>query len=938
VNGSFSSSREDGSEDEFLQAFEEYRAAYLAGSPPDRAAFLKRYPRIADELADAIDALYRLHPSPSIGSQADRNDPQFLRRDYSRERLGQYLLIQQIGRGAMGTVYEAEDVLINRRVALKLTHDALLSEADRKRFRREASIAASLHHTHIVPILHVGEDHGQFFYAMQLIVGGSLDQWLHGVSGRAVPFLSSLAAPLGSADAIDEEPPEVTGKPIASVTDAPDRESTATQSLRSDRPEEFARTVARTGIAIAEALEYAHQQGIKHYDVKPGNVLIDHRGHVWLTDFGLAQFQSRESGSNRFVGTVGYISPEMAGVLPGVVDHRSDIYSLGCLLYALATGQPPYVGSMQGYKLWLSVQEPISPRHRNPRFPTELNTIIMKAMARSVGDRYQTAEEVAADLRRFLEDRPIRALPPSLWTHIRKAVWRNRRLVTGMIATLIVCLTIFSATTYRLYRQSRVSEQKSQANERRYSDLVGKLFQNLNDQGWITDSTDPRAQYDRFRMITETLDDRIASGTATLKERYQAAQMHYYAAVQLSQLHEKPAEAKERLKRSAELFRAYSVETKDPLYRLDIIRSYNYLAAVLLGEGNPDGALAEQIKVNQEAEQLTREYPDDLRFADARVAYLISLAHANALAGHTDQARTEFLIARDLALQIPYNDPSKTHRNPWYFYAFNASNSEIYLAEMEAKLGHSAVARDLLSSAARRLDQIVLAAKDAGQDTLGYECVYPRMDLLNQLMLIDLGLDQEALAESERVTARAHEFERNHPGNTDLAKWTQDLQLSVARLRLQRGERDQALQSLKEANHWADQLPLAQAKLWVEAALEDFQDAPCALNLLEQQLLPDSPGDFARQQLYVCALVREKRYADALNYLKENPGPSAKNQYYALCYSKIQLCRILALVGTNELSQAQSAWAKLEPEVAKLRRSDRLELNELVEQVQKIMK
>ena len=933
-----SSSQEDDSEDEFLQVFEEYRAAYLAGSPPDRAAFLKRYPRIADELADAIDALYRLHPSPSIGSQADRNDLQFLRKDHSRERLGQYLLIRQIGRGAMGTVYEAEDVLINRRVAIKLTHDALLSEADRKRFRREASIAASLHHTHIVPILHVGEDHGQFFYAMQLIVGGSLDQWLHGVSRRAVPFLSSLAAPLGTTNTIGQDTHEGTDKQIDPVADAPERESTATHSLRSGRPDEFARTVARTGIAIAEALEFAHKQGIKHYDVKPGNVLIDHRGHVWLTDFGLAQFQSRESGFNRLVGTVGYISPEMAGVLPGRVDHRSDIYSLGCLLYALAVGQPPYVGSVQGYNRWLRDQEPISLRDRNLRYPRELDTVIMKAMARSVGDRYQSAEEVAADLRLFLEDRPIRALPPSLWTRVRKALRRNRRLVTGIVSTLIVCLTLFSITTYRLYRQSQASEQKSQANERRYSALVGKLFENLNEQGWINDNTDPRAQYERFRMITDTLDDRIASGTATLKERYQAAQMHFYAAVQISQLHEKPVEARSRLERSAELFRAYAQETKNPLHRLDMIRSYNFLAAILLAEGNPAGALAEQIKVNQEAEQLTRDYPDDLRFADARVAYLIALAHANALAGQTDQARTEFLIARDLALQIPYNDPKKTHAEPWYFYAFQASNSEIYLAEMEGKLGHPAVAKELLSSAARRLDQIVLAAKDAGKDTLGYEFLYPRMDVLNQCMLIDLGLDQEALAESERVTARAREFERNHPGNTDLAKWTQYLQLSVARLRLQRGEREQALQALKEANHWADQFPLAQAKLWVEAPLEEFQDVPCALNLLEQQLLPDSPGDFARQQLYVCALVREKRYADALNYLKENPGPSIGNRYYALCSSQIQLCRILALAGVGELAQAQAAWAELEPEIAKLRRSDRLELNELVEQVHKLVK
>ena len=190
----------------------------MAGMPPDRASFLKLYPTIADHLADAIDALYKLHPVPSASvGPVDPTESRIERGDASGKRLGQYLLIRKIGQGAMGADYEAEDMISHRRVAVRLTHDNLLSEADQKRFRREASIAASLHHPHIVPILHVSEDGDQFFYVMPLIDGGSLDQWLDGSAQSAQHFLTHYNETLTSSYKPDAEtstgPPHLDSPP-----------------------------------------------------------------------------------------------------------------------------------------------------------------------------------------------------------------------------------------------------------------------------------------------------------------------------------------------------------------------------------------------------------------------------------------------------------------------------------------------------------------------------------------------------------------------------------------------------------------------------------------------------------------------------------------------------------------------------------------------------
>jgi eukaryotic-like serine/threonine-protein kinase len=175
--------------------------------------------------------------------------------------------------------------------------------------------------------------------------------------------------------------------------------------------------VARLGLEPAEALEHAHQEGIIHRDIKPANLMVDAKGHLWITDFGLARLRS-DSGltiTGDLLGTLRYMSPEQALGKRVLIDGRTDIYSLGVTLYDLVTLQPAFEGrERQELLRRIAEEEPTSPREVNGSIPRALETIILKAMAKEPVGRYQTAQDLADDLRRFLEDKPIRAKRPSL--------------------------------------------------------------------------------------------------------------------------------------------------------------------------------------------------------------------------------------------------------------------------------------------------------------------------------------------------------------------------------------------------------------------------------------------------------------------------------------------------------------------------------------------
>jgi WD40 repeat protein/tetratricopeptide (TPR) repeat protein len=196
-------------------------------------------------------------------------------------------------------------------------------------------------------------------------------------------------------------------------------------------------------VQAAEALEHAHQLEVVHRDVKPGNLLVDGRGHLWVTDFGLAHCQSQAglTMTGDLVGTLRYMSPEQALAKRVVVDHRTDVYSLGATLYELLTLRPAFPGNdRQELLRQIAFEEPVRPRRLDQKVPGELETVVLKALEKNPADRYATAQEMADDLRRFLEDRPIRARPPTVVQRLRKWARRHRPLVVSLTACFAIVL------------------------------------------------------------------------------------------------------------------------------------------------------------------------------------------------------------------------------------------------------------------------------------------------------------------------------------------------------------------------------------------------------------------------------------------------------------------------------------------------------------------
>jgi tetratricopeptide (TPR) repeat protein len=428
-----------------IRAVEEYLACLETGPAPDRQEFLARYPEIATALAKCLDGLEFVHGvAPQLSGASPGQllsaAPEF----QSEVSLGDFRILREIGRGGMGVVYEAQQISLKRRVALKvLPFAAVLDPRQLQRFQNEAQTAACLHHTNIVPVFTVGCERGVHYFAMQYIDGETLDRVIQNL--RRQQRLHSAAKEEGPRNqpTTAHSPAPPTSAPPSAETVQPVQASLSTE--RSIASREFFQSVARLGIQAAEGLDHAHQQGILHRDIKPANLLLDLRGNLWITDFGLARFQkdARLSMTGDLVGTLRYMSPEQALAKRVVVDHRTDIYSLGVTLYELLTLEPAFRGSDREELLrQVAFEEPRSPRRLNKSIPAELETIVLKATEKNPAERYATAQELADDLRRFVEDKPIRAKRPTLVQ--RAAKWRRRHPAV-VWSTLVITLILVAS-------------------------------------------------------------------------------------------------------------------------------------------------------------------------------------------------------------------------------------------------------------------------------------------------------------------------------------------------------------------------------------------------------------------------------------------------------------------------------------------------------------
>jgi tetratricopeptide (TPR) repeat protein/predicted Ser/Thr protein kinase len=375
-----------------------------AGQDVDVEAYIARCPAAAERirrLVPALQALEALTPTPAEGGD---------REGAPLGTLGDFRMIREVGRGGMGVVYEAEQISLGRRVALKvLPFAAALDARQLQRFQNETRVAASLQHEHIVPVYAVGCERDMHFYAMQFIEGRSL--------------AALLAERKVGKDATGEKTPGSERVPFEQV--------------------------ARLGIEAAEALDYAHSMGVVHRDIKPGNLLLDERGRLWVADFGLARLTA-DTGPTRtgdLLGTLRYMSPEQARAAHGLVDSRSDVYALGATLYELLAGQPVFPGDGRADILRrILTEDPVPLRRLDRSIPVDLETIVFKALAKNPAERYATAQDLADDLQRWLEDRPILARRPPLLQRLARWGRRHRPLVAGAGAALLVGLVVLAGS------------------------------------------------------------------------------------------------------------------------------------------------------------------------------------------------------------------------------------------------------------------------------------------------------------------------------------------------------------------------------------------------------------------------------------------------------------------------------------------------------------
>jgi serine/threonine protein kinase/Tfp pilus assembly protein PilF len=415
----------DSATDELMgQIVDDYVERLGRGESPDIEDYARRHPELASVVRQMLPALALVHAS-SAGARTPQDELQ------PEGPLGDFRLVREVGRGGMGVVYEASQISLGRTVALKvLPFAGAMDKRQLQRFQNEARAAASLEHPHIVPIYAVGCERGVHFYAMKFIDGASLETLLQEMRPPQKP-----AAPDKTNDA------DATGAGPQCPDDQAERETVreprgqaSTLPAPGDKRAYF-RRVAELGVEAARGLEHAHEVGVMHRDIKPANLLLDGHGKVWITDFGLAQIRAdtRLTMTGDLVGTLRYMSPEQALAKRVIVDHRTDIYSLGATLYELLTLAPVYDGGDRHELLrQIAFEEPKSTRRHNPAIPLELDTIILKAIEKNPADRYATAKEMADDLQRFLEGEPIRARPPSVARRLRGWCRRHVSLAVGL--------------------------------------------------------------------------------------------------------------------------------------------------------------------------------------------------------------------------------------------------------------------------------------------------------------------------------------------------------------------------------------------------------------------------------------------------------------------------------------------------------------------------
>ncbi|MBN1422461.1 MAG: protein kinase [Planctomycetes bacterium] len=352
-------------------------------------------------------------------------------------KIGDYRILRETGRGGMGVVYEAIQESLDRRVALKVLSSQLFrSPALLERFHKEAAAAARLRHPNIVPVYDSGSANGTPYYCMAYVEGRPLDALLAERGERKVQVLEESYAELAMEAVFESDrTAETPAEPSVETPQAPG----GREGLNLPSREEC-RELAGRMAEVADALDYAHRNGVLHLDIKPSNLILDEEGRIVITDFGLAILDpgTGKDKPARAMGSPLYASPEILSGDFDAVGPTTDIYSLGVTLYECLTLIPPFAGPTCEAVVFKTLHDrPVPPRMYNPAIPRDLEQIVLKAIARDPAGRYLHAAEIAGDLHRFVAGDPVDARPVGPLRRLARKIVRNRPLLIALIATAI---------------------------------------------------------------------------------------------------------------------------------------------------------------------------------------------------------------------------------------------------------------------------------------------------------------------------------------------------------------------------------------------------------------------------------------------------------------------------------------------------------------------